>query len=70
MHIEFKIYKESISIQQAPLHKEHDPSLPHLYMIPDAYKTTKHTLFWELEACRSVLFVSKGNLLTFIRHQK
>ena len=65
MHIKFKIYKEGISIQQAPLHKEHDPSLPHLYMIPDAYKTTKHTLLWEWEACRSVLFVSQGNRSDF-----
>ena len=45
MHIKFKIiYKEGISTPQAPVHEEHDPSLPSLYLILGTYLTAKHTI--------------------------
>ena len=51
MHIKFKITKkEGISTPQVLCHEEHDPSWPHLCMIPGTYKTTKHAILRDLEA--------------------
>ena len=53
MFIKFKIiYKEGISTPQVPLHEEHDPPLPHLFLIPSTYYK-KNTILRELEAYTS-----------------